>query len=343
NSSNLTIDFGIFNDARLGDRVWLDVDGDGIQDASETSGIAGVTVTIYSAVTNEPLDSDLATGGIPPLTTTTDANGIYTFTRLISGTYYLVFGNIPFEYAISPPNQGANDANDSDVNPVDLQTTTITLTDNTDLTWDLGLYPRLTIGNLVWYDSNNNGMADPGEPGIEYVTVELYRDTNNNNTYDVLTDTLVTRTSTKEEGNYRFILLEQGSYLVVIPASVFASGEPLYLHRSSTGRNGVATEDYEPASDPDNNIDNDDNGTGLPGEAGVSLAITVNPSFEPINDGDADPNTNMTLDFGFFEPLSLGSLVWDDVNNNGLFDASEEAGIADVVVELYLDSATNPG
>ncbi|PDV97368.1 hypothetical protein A9Q02_18615, partial [Candidatus Chloroploca asiatica] len=338
NSSNLTIDFGIFNDARLGDRVWLDVDGDGIQDASETSGIAGVTVTIYSAVTNEPLDSDLATGGIQPLTTTTDANGIYTFTRLIAGTYYLVFGNIPPEYAVSPQDQGANNATDSDVNPVDLRTTTITLTDNTDLTWDLGLYPRLTIGNLVWYDTNDNGLVDPGEPGIEGVVIELYRDINGNNSYDVLTDTLVSTTTTNATGIYSFTLLEQGSYIAVIPASEFVSGRPLYLHRSSTGSNGAATGAYEPAPDPDNNIDNDDNGTGIPGEAVVSLAITVNPSFEPINDGDTDPNTNLTLDFGFFEPLSLGNLVWDDVNNNGLFDAGEEAGIEGVVVELYLDS-----
>ena len=31
------------------------------------------------------------------------------------------------------------------------------------------------LGNVVWRDANNNGLQDPGEPGIAGVTVSLFR------------------------------------------------------------------------------------------------------------------------------------------------------------------------
>src|SRR5204863_459665 len=44
------VDFGYRGDATIGDRVWYDVDGDGVQDASAADGfepgIAGATVTL---------------------------------------------------------------------------------------------------------------------------------------------------------------------------------------------------------------------------------------------------------------------------------------------------------
>ncbi|WP_322510765.1 SdrD B-like domain-containing protein, partial [Chloroflexus sp.] len=339
-NSNLTIDFGLFDEAQIGDRVWLDVNGNGIQNAGETTNIAGVTITIYDATTNQPLDGDPNTPGIQPITRTSVAAATsYLFDRLIAGTYYLVFSNIPSQYAISPLDQGADDAVDSDVNPTTLRTANITLgvNNNNDLRWDLGLYPRLTLGNLVWYDSNDNGVVDGGESGIPGVRVELFRDSNGNGQPDAAE--FVTFTTTNATGNYLFTGLEQGDYIVVIPESNFTLGQPLYRHRSSTGANGAATGPYEPAPDPDNNVDNDDNGTDVPTGGVVSRPITLNPSFEPTTDGD-DANGNLTLDFGFFEPLTLGNLVWNDLNNNGLVETGEP-GIDGVRVELYLDSNGN--
>ncbi len=339
-NSNLTIDFGLFDDGRIGDRVWLDVNGNGIQDASETTSIAGVTVTIYDVTTNQPLDGDPITPGIQPITRVSVAAATsYLFTHLTPGTYYLVFSDLPAQYAVSPPDQGGNDGLDSDVDPITLRAADITLgaTGNNSLIWDLGLYPRLTLGNLVWYDSNDNGIVDSGESGIPGTRVDLYRDRNANGQPDPAE--FVTFTTTDANGNYLFTGLEQGDYIVVIPNSNFASGQPLYRHRSSTGSNGAASGPYEPAPDPDNNIDNDDNGTDDPALGVVSGVITLNPSFEPTNDGD-DANGNLTLDFGFFEPLTLGNLVWNDLNNNGLAD-SGEPGIDGVRVELYLDSNNN--
>ncbi|WP_287904492.1 SdrD B-like domain-containing protein [Chloroflexus sp.] len=339
-NSNLTIDFGLFDEAQIGDRIWLDVNGNGVQNTGETTYIAGVTITIYDATTGQPLDSDPTTPGIQPITRTSVAAATsYLFNRLIAGSYYLVFSNIPSQYAISPLDQGGNDAVDSDVDPITLRTANVTLgaSNNNDLRWDLGLYPRLTLGNLVWYDTNDNGVVDSGESGIAGVLVELYRDSNANGQPDA--GERITSVTTDANGNYLFTDLEQGDYIVVIPESNFVLGQPLYRHRSSTGANGATSGPYEPAPDPDNNSDNDDNGTDRVSGDVVSGVITLNPSFEPTTDGD-DANGNLTLDFGFFEPLTLGDLVWNDLNNNGLFETGEP-GIDGVRVELYLDGNGN--
>ncbi|MBP8001581.1 MAG: hypothetical protein KA314_17540 [Chloroflexi bacterium] len=56
----------------------------------------------------------------------------------------------------------------------------------------------LEIGNRVWGDNNGNGIQDPGEPAINGVTVNLYRN-NGNGTY-----TLVGTTLTSGNGQFIF-------------------------------------------------------------------------------------------------------------------------------------------
>lgn len=53
-----------------------------------------------------------------------------------------------------------------------------------------------SIGDLVWEDLNNNGIQDDGEPGIEGVTVNLYK---------CCSMALVATTTTDENGNYLFV------------------------------------------------------------------------------------------------------------------------------------------
>ena len=44
-----TIDFGVDGDASLGDRVYLDLNGDGDQDIGDTTGVSGITVELLYA------------------------------------------------------------------------------------------------------------------------------------------------------------------------------------------------------------------------------------------------------------------------------------------------------
>jgi hypothetical protein len=41
-------------------------------------------------------------------------------------------------------------------------------------TYDIGFYrPSVTIGDLVWFDLNKNGVQDPGEPGVPNVVLTI--------------------------------------------------------------------------------------------------------------------------------------------------------------------------
>ncbi|HMR62970.1 MAG TPA: SdrD B-like domain-containing protein, partial [Anaerolineae bacterium] len=185
----------------------------------------------------------------------------------------------------------------------------------------------VSLGNLVWLDSNNNGLVDSGETGIEGVEVQLFRGT------DPITAPPLSTTTTISDGTYLFENLSPGNYVVYLPASNFATGQPLAGLTSSTGN--------EPTPG-DDNTDNDDNGAPEPNGGVVAQVVTLTPGQEPIDDGDSDANSNLTVDFGFFQPLRVGNLVWNDLNDNGFYEPGlGETGINEVVVELYqLDAQT---
>ncbi|NJP07662.1 MAG: DUF11 domain-containing protein, partial [Chloroflexaceae bacterium] len=167
-----------------------------------------------------------------------------------------------------------------------------------------------------------------GEPGLPNVQIDLYADTNGDGIYTPGIDTLIDTTTTDADGNYLFTELPPGDYLVVLPEGNFVPGGPLSNYFSSTGGNS------EPAPSPNTNINNDDNGTRVPGVGVVASVVTLTNNDEPTNDGDTDPNTNLTVDFGFFQAAALGDFVWEDTNHNGIQDANEP-GIPNVQVDLY--------
>ena len=75
-SSDLTLDFGYYQYAAIGDFVWSDTNANGIQDSGEP-GINGVKLTLTGTTGS----------GVPVTqTTTTTVNGGYLFNSLIPGT-----------------------------------------------------------------------------------------------------------------------------------------------------------------------------------------------------------------------------------------------------------------
>ena len=180
--------------AAVGDRVWLDSNGNGIQDAGE-SGIPGVTVNLWQGT---------AAAG----TTTTGSLGDYGFSDLMPGEYTLEF-IAPAGLVFSPQDQGTNDALDSDA-AADGLTAAFTLGEGQiDTTRDAGLYAPARVGDRVWLDGNGNGLQDAGEPGIAEVTVNLWRD-----------GSVVGTTATDAAGEYWFDGLRPGEYALefVAPA-----------------------------------------------------------------------------------------------------------------------------
>ncbi len=119
--------------ASLGDRVWYDANGDGLQTAGE-AGAAGVTVSLVDAAGVQLNDANGAPYGL-----TTDANGNYLFAVLRPGVYAVKF-TPPAGYGLTAANVGANDVSDSDPAPATLRTATYTLAAGaSNLTVDAGL------------------------------------------------------------------------------------------------------------------------------------------------------------------------------------------------------------
>ncbi|HEX8626499.1 MAG TPA: SdrD B-like domain-containing protein, partial [Allosphingosinicella sp.] len=161
-----------------------------------------------------------------------------------------------------------------------------------------GAIDSLTLGNLVYNDINKNGVFDAGDSGIQGVSVSLYADSNNSGGWDSGDAQVGVSQLTLAGGLYSFAGLAPGDYIVVVNASSFNSGQPL------NGKVSVAG-----GADPDNNVDNDDN--GIAGVAGlgsgiasqtITLAYGSEPDGTPDVDGDADADTNLSLDFGFITP-----------------------------------------
>ncbi|RME50549.1 MAG: hypothetical protein D6790_21065, partial [Caldilineae bacterium] len=313
-----TWDVGLFQPdppvAAVGNYVWHDLDGDGVQDESAADGINGVTVRIYAA--SDPNN---------PLATTVTANdvngnpGYYLFDNLAPGSYLLEFvlpGGATFT---TQGPTGSSDPTDSDPDPNNGRTESFTLAGGQyDDTWDAGM--RLPVGNLslgdrVWNDDDNDGLYEPadGETGVDGVKLTLYRDTDGNGVYTPGVDEFVATTTSFTKagvpGYYEFTNLIPGDYVVQVDESNFGNGGPLAGLISSTGN--------EPTPDPDDDVDDDDNGDPMAGHGVVSKAITLAAGTEPAG------NHNPTLDFGFY-PAPQGSyVITKSLNGAGPFRVGE--------------------
>ena len=159
----------------------------------------------------------------------------------------------------------------------------------------------LTLGNLVYKDVNKNGVFDAGDSGIDGVTLRLYLD-DGDGVLTVADGAFIATTTTAGGGLYSFAPICPGNYIVEIPLSNFSMGGPLYDNGLGAS---LISSPIGGASDPDNDVNNDDNGDPVAGFGIASQAITLSFGGEPVNDGDTDNNTNLSLDFGFKAPTTI--------------------------------------
>jgi LPXTG-site transpeptidase (sortase) family protein len=102
NSVNFTADFGFVEAYSLGNRVWHDINKDGIRNDGTEPGLDNITVNLY--LESDPVNIFL--------TTTTDVDGYYRFDNLVAGNYIV---------EVVPPAGYAStiDAGDPDSDPDD--------------------------------------------------------------------------------------------------------------------------------------------------------------------------------------------------------------------------------
>jgi uncharacterized repeat protein (TIGR01451 family)/fimbrial isopeptide formation D2 family protein len=140
-----------YSPAMIGDRVWRDANGNGIQDSGEP-GIGGITV----AVTGTDDWDDPVT-----LSTTTDASGVWSLT-VPPGTYTVTFGDPPEGLVFTIPD-ATDDTTDSDADPVTGTTATIRVESGaTDNSIDAGMAEPST--NLLITKSADDSTPAVGDP-----------------------------------------------------------------------------------------------------------------------------------------------------------------------------------
>ncbi|RYD60960.1 MAG: hypothetical protein EOP83_18175, partial [Verrucomicrobiaceae bacterium] len=241
----------------LGDRVWSDVNGDGVQDAGE-NGIPNIDVYL-------DYDSDGVRDANEPQSTT-NASGSYLFTGLTAGTYVVRVDNAD----IAAANVGYGPTYDLD-GIATSHRASVTLgiaEDKTDV--DFGYRIGASVGDRVWMDRDNDGVQENGEPGINGVRVYL------DNDGDGVWDANEPNTITSGDGTWYIGNLNAGTYLVRIDTTTLSVG---------------ATQTY------------DRDGTATAHRASVTLLGAEHRA---------------DLDFGYRGSYSIGDLVWEDTDANGV-------------------------
>ncbi len=309
----------------------------GYRSSTGSRGIAGTGPAEYAE-----LDADTASGGAD------DDTSDVGLEKADGGRRVIRSNPVTLSYD-GEPNQSATNAitpNDEELPQYNTNSSTDDV--NSNLIVDFAVYRVFAVGNRVFFDSDNSGALNYGAdinpafaggtdtPGIHGVTVTLHS----------LSSGVLLTTTTDSEGRYLFDNLLAGDYFVQIEPGNFAPGAPL----APRGIAFSSSDDIATSADANSDVDSDDNGVltdGVIRSGNVTLGGTPEPTEDGVNN-DLDPKlghgqfapdsqSNLSLDFGFYEVLRLGNLVWEDVNNNGTLDDGESP-IADVPVYLYLDT-----
>jgi SdrD B-like domain len=136
------------NFAGIGDYLWFDLDGDGRQGTQEP-GVSGMQVRLYNS-------SDIRIAS-----TSTDANGMYSFTNIPPGNGYYVRFSKPAGYVFTPQNMGGANRSDNSKADAGGQSVSFNLTAGNILTTidagiqSAGTTPVLLVSFTAVMQANN--------------------------------------------------------------------------------------------------------------------------------------------------------------------------------------------
>ncbi|RFP13729.1 SdrD B-like domain-containing protein [Duganella sp. BJB475] len=316
--TNNDLDAGFYKGATLGDRVWYDVNKNGVQDTGE-AGVAGVKVILLDQAGN-------ATGA----TATTDANGNYSFTNLKPGTYSVQFDKttLPANYSFTTADQGGNDVKDSDANVTTGKTAQVVLTSGavySDLDAGIVAAPA-KLGDTVWEDKNGNGVQDSGEGGICGVSVQL-KDA---------TGKVVATTSTDTAGHYSFTA-DPGSYTVSVtaPSGYAFTGKDVGsddAKDSDFASNGVSNVVKLAAGETNNTVD-----AGLYKTASIGDRVWLDSNKNGIQDSGECGVSDVKVILIDADGNQVGKAVTTDCDGNYMF-----SGLKPGTYTVQFDKTTLP-
>ncbi len=313
------VDFGYISaeaTAIIGDCVWSDFNNNGMHDTGEV-GLPGVHMSLATGpgpdLTWGTPDDDITS------TMTTDANGEYFFTGVAPGSYRVLAGTGPdgvlgtaddelgtHTPTVGPQSQGSRVSTDIAADAAD----------NINYI-DFGF--RNASDNYLterfWLDMDNDGVLDPGEPGMDGVTVNIF------NSLGVM----IGSGTTDANGSVLFAGLADGTYTVRV--------EDAYGRLQGFGATtpaatvGQATIVISGAP-----VSATDFGYNAPGVIGDLIW--------------SDTNSNGSRDAGEAGIAGINVYLYADTNGNGIFDPGTDLQVATTQSDgsgYYHFDVTQPG
>jgi len=206
------------------------------------------------------------------------------------------------------------------------------------------------VGNYVWDDSAGatENIQDASDSAISGLSVRLvYAGVNGNIETDASDgaaqgDDRIYTLTTNSSGIYNFCGLVSGTYRVEIPTP--PSDTPQAV-TADQGGNDALDSDGVPVGGAGSAVNGPDFSIPDP----INLTATDNAGNDADPNGFPDNQTDLTFDFGFkkTDKVAIGNLVWNDVDNDGVFDRvvqtsanapTAETGIDGAKLNLYQDS-----
>ena len=189
--SSSTVNAGVYAPSTVTGTVFTDANADGVQEKGE-AGLTGQTVNLVNA------------SGSVIATTTTAANGTYSFTGVAPGpdTVQVV---APAGDKFSPPGASTT-LTDSTVSASG--SSAVTVTSGSTSTVNAGLYAPSTITGTVFTDANADGAQETGDTGLGGQTINLLNSSG----------TVIATTTTAANGTYGFNGIAPGSDTIQVVA-----------------------------------------------------------------------------------------------------------------------------
>ncbi len=319
-------------DGTLAGRLWLDENGNNLEDAGEP-GVSGTTVSLVRS--GQVVD-----------TTTTDSNGRYSFDNLSNGYYAAHFEEDANGRSFVRGNTGSNDLIDSDVwttgaGGVGVTSSYLVNGSNSMRHADAGIEPAVsttptptpptptppaptpptqpgggTLAGRYFNDENGNNREDAGETGVSGATISLVRGSQ-----------VVATTTTDGNGAYSFTGLSDGWYGA--------------LFETQAGRDFVrvnaANDDF------DSDVWRTINGNGEAAKYQISSSrseVDLDAGLVGSGNGGGTPTPPAPTPPAPTPPAGGGTLAgryFNDANENGRED-NGETGVAGATISLVRGS-----